>query len=158
MKKLLTIIVGILSLLSSTYLKSQDTCGLAQAMYSMFQADLNYQSNLNSFESNYRQDALTRDLNNVSDERIIPVVFHIFHNNGPENISNTKVLEALDQMNAQFAGMEGGTNTKIRFKLATIDPNGNCTNGIVRIQTSNPKIILPGSSAAEINIEKAFKN
>ena len=91
MKKLLTIIVGILSLLSSTYLKSQDTCGLAQAMYSMFQADLNYQSNLNSFESNYRQDALTRDLNNVSDERIIPVVFHIIHNNGPENISNTKV-------------------------------------------------------------------
>ncbi|MFK7757813.1 MAG: M43 family zinc metalloprotease [Flavobacteriales bacterium] len=79
-------------------------------------------------------------------EYLIPVVFHIIHNNGPENISDAQVHDAMEVLNRdfnkenadtadvveQFQGIIGDTN--IRFKLAQLDPNGNCTNGILRVQ------------------------
>ncbi len=74
----------------------------------------------------------------------IPVVFHILHVGGSENISNAQCIDAVRIMNrdyakmnadttvtiAQFKGIAGTPN--IQFALATIDPNGNCTNGINR--------------------------
>ena len=54
----------------------------------------------------------------------IPVVFHIMHNGGVENIGNDQVIDALDQLNYQFAGGEGGFDTQIQFYLASIDPYG----------------------------------
>jgi hypothetical protein len=70
---------------------------------------------------------------------LIPVVFHILHNNGPENISEAQIDDALAQLNLQFAGGEGGFNTQIQFVRAKIDPQGNCSTGINRILTSNPE-------------------
>ena len=79
---------------------------------------------------------------------IIPVVFHILHEYGPENISDAQVLDCLMHMNQDFRKLNGDTvNTipvfkplaadcDIEFRLATIDPSGNCTNGIDRIYTS----------------------
>ncbi|MES2514065.1 MAG: M43 family zinc metalloprotease [Bacteroidota bacterium] len=74
---------------------------------------------------------------------VIPVVFHILHNGGPENISDAQVVDALYILNRDFAKKNGDTlylipefksladSTKIQFALATKDPNGNCTNGII---------------------------
>ncbi|MCB0814866.1 MAG: hypothetical protein KDB87_17105, partial [Flavobacteriales bacterium] len=33
---------------------------------------------------------------------VIPVVFHIIHNNGPENISNEQVIDAVRVLNDDF--------------------------------------------------------
>ncbi len=75
---------------------------------------------------------------------IIPVVFHIIHANGPENISNAQVESAIDVMNADFKALNSGINAVIpefqsiignvnfEFRLARLDPDGNCTNGIIR--------------------------
>ena len=77
----------------------------------------------------------------------IPVVFHILHLNGPENISNDQVHNAMEILNqdfsktnpditnviSQFAGIAG--DAEIEFKLAQIDPQGDCTNGINRYET-----------------------
>ncbi|HLP53377.1 MAG TPA: M43 family zinc metalloprotease [Fluviicola sp.] len=74
----------------------------------------------------------------------IPVVFHVLHNNGSENISNAQILDALAILNrdyrklnadaanvqAVFAGMPA--DAEIEFKLATVAPNGNCFDGITR--------------------------
>ncbi len=74
----------------------------------------------------------------------IPVVFHVLHNNGVENISDAQILDELsilnrdyarlnadaDQVAAPFIGMP--TNAEIRFVLATVAPNGNCFSGITR--------------------------
>lgn len=72
----------------------------------------------------------------------IPVVFHILHQGGPENISDYQVIDAMRILNMDYAktnpdiiqvipSMQGlADSTKIQFVLATKDPNGNCTNGI----------------------------
>lgn len=82
------------------------------------------------------------------DEFIIPVVVHIMHNNGDGNISYEQVQSGIDMLNEDFnrenadAGDTRNTdeapfapiasNMGIRFELAKLDPDGNCTNGIER--------------------------
>jgi hypothetical protein len=82
------------------------------------------------------------------DPFIIPVVFHVIHEYGPENISMAQIENAVqvmtDDFNANnfainsvqdaFEGIVG--NVGIEFRLAKIDPQGNCTNGIVRTVSS----------------------
>jgi PKD repeat protein len=76
---------------------------------------------------------------------VIPVVFHIIHDFGPENISDEQVRDAVRIINEDFQKMNSDTsfvvpafkeligNPNIEFRLAQIDPNGNPTNGIVRV-------------------------
>ncbi len=76
---------------------------------------------------------------------VIPVVFHIIHNYGNENISNEQVYDALDVLNKTFRKQRVDTadivevfkpihaDTEIEFHLAKKDPNGNCHSGINRI-------------------------
>jgi PKD repeat protein len=75
---------------------------------------------------------------------IIPVVVHVFHQNGPENISEAQILNEIAQLNKSFRRQNSDTDNvrpifkdiaadaRIEFRLAKLDPQGNCTNGIVR--------------------------
>lgn len=75
----------------------------------------------------------------------IPVVFHVIHNNGSENISDEQILNGLSILNRDFALQNADASlvvsafenitadVGIEFVLATRDPNGNCTKGINRI-------------------------
>lgn len=75
---------------------------------------------------------------------IIPVVFHIIHNNGSENITNSQIYDAIEQVNLQYRKLNPDTNqivpafqsiaadAQIEIRLAQIDPDGNCTSGITR--------------------------
>jgi PKD repeat protein len=78
----------------------------------------------------------------------IPVVFHVIHTNGPENISREQILDQIRVLNNDF-NLLNGNKTKLRsvfnglaadcqikFELAKIDPNGNCTEGINRVYSS----------------------
>lgn len=77
----------------------------------------------------------------------IPVVFHIIHDNGDENISDEQVLDAMDVLNRDFRKLNEDiedvvpafaditADTEIEFRLATLDPNGICTKAINRIQS-----------------------
>lgn len=70
----------------------------------------------------------------------IPVVFHIIHDGGIENISDNDVLTALGHLNDGFehAGYYThgtGFNADIAFCLAKQDPQGNATTGINRVQS-----------------------
>lgn len=74
----------------------------------------------------------------------IPVVVHIIHNNGPENISDAQVYDAVEVINDDFNKLNNDwsnvnsafvglvADIGIEFRLAQKDPNGNCTNGITR--------------------------
>ena len=78
---------------------------------------------------------------------VIPVVFHVIHENGPENISDAQIHDAMrilnddfnqlnpdwDDVNPAFIGLVG--NIGIEFRLAQKDPNGNCTKGITRTES-----------------------
>lgn len=95
---------------------------------------------LDNFTRNYSE-----DLQKDNDVLIIPVVFHIIHTNGPENISDEQVHSAIEVMNEDYSASNPGigsviplfenniANVRFEFRLAKRDPDGNCTNGIVRV-------------------------
>ncbi len=76
--------------------------------------------------------------------KTIPVVFHILHQGGSENISDAQVIDAVKILTRDYNRQNTDTNVvvtqfknligdaQIQFELATIDPLGNCTNGIIR--------------------------
>jgi PKD repeat protein len=76
---------------------------------------------------------------------IIPVVFHIIHDYGTENISDAQILDQVAILNRDYRKDNADTvqivppfdslaaDAEIEFRLAQIDPDGNCTNGIDRI-------------------------
>jgi len=72
---------------------------------------------------------------------ILPIVFHVIHNGGPENISDGQVTSALEMLNESFDNVgyyDQGTGEKmdIQFCLAQQDPSGNLINGIMRAQST----------------------
>ena len=67
----------------------------------------------------------------------LPIVFHIIHNNGTENLSDARIQQSLVQLNQSFANTDyydqgTGVNTQIQFCMARRDPDNNATNGITR--------------------------
>lgn len=83
---------------------------------------------------------------------IIPVVFHILHEYGNENISDAQILDQMEILNRDYQKLNPDTaavipafssiigNPQLEFRLAKLDPNGNCTNGIDRIYTQETNI------------------
>jgi PKD repeat protein len=79
--------------------------------------------------------------------RIVPVVVHIIHDNWSGNITDEQVEDALRVMTEDFKRLNTDTtdtrslfkpfaaNCELEFRLAKIDPNGNCTKGIVRVNS-----------------------
>ncbi len=83
-------------------------------------------------------------------KRIIPVVFHVIHDNTPvSNISRTRVLSALERINTDLNLLNTDTSEirpvfknrtgdyNLEFRLARINPGGKCFNGITRMARPN---------------------
>ncbi|MFL2573631.1 MAG: hypothetical protein ACJ0P8_04230, partial [Flavobacteriales bacterium] len=91
-----------------------------------------------------------------SEKKIIPVVVHVIHNFGSENVTDAQVHDAIrvlnENINGQdpqfvsrtpdvFAAVVGKPN--LEFRLATKDPEGNPTSGINRIQSEMTQVQNP---------------
>lgn len=85
----------------------------------------------------------------------VPVVVHVIHNNGPENISMGQIESQIRIFNEDFrkiAGTNGdgaGVDTHYEFFLAQKDELGNCTDGVVRIQSN----LTVHSQADEVSLK-----
>jgi PKD repeat protein len=98
---------------------------------------------LEQFTANYIQQQGSQRTSGVV-LYVIPVVFHVIHNWGPENISKAQILDAVDILNKSFQKWYADSvdvasifrpiiaDAQIEFRLAQIDENGNCTDGITR--------------------------
>ena len=80
------------------------------------------------------------------DTLVLPVVFHIIHQGGPENLSDPQVLQALQTLNEGFANeafydQGSGIDTRIRFCLARQDPQGRYSTGINHVYADLPEIL-----------------
>lgn len=79
---------------------------------------------------------------------IIPLVVHVIHDDGVGNISMEQIHDGVRVLNEDLRRKNSDTtqtrdlfkpfavDAKIEFRLAKIDPDGNCTNGVVRINDS----------------------
>jgi PKD repeat protein len=121
------------------------------------------------------QEAMLRYVNDPSTpvireggKRIIPVVVHILQKGGAENISKQKVFQQIKSLNDDFQRFNADSvNTPVRFRgvagrmdvefrLATIDPLGNCTDGIVRVFTDNTVDVRDGHGFKAVSYWNAY--
>src|SRR6218665_15822 len=91
----------------------------------------------------------------------IPVVFHVLHNGGSENISKEQIMSALAILNRDYAMLNADTisvqapfqslraRADIKFELATKAPDGTCFSGITR--TLSPLSFDGSSGSAQIS-------
>jgi len=152
-------ILGIFLLCMNCIAFAQEPCGqnIVQERLYATHPELRPENNpafqeLEQFTNTFIPAPTTEDFSDVDDltigtDYIIPVVVHIIHNNGVENISDAAVERAIESLNLFFAGktafdsnidasffpVRAAFNTKkLRFVLAKFDPQGNPTNGIDR--------------------------
>ena len=104
-------------------------------------------------EKKYRHYVSDSTRDSRSSSVTIPVVFHVIHDNGPENISEDQILQGLQHLNQAFANTGAyqdilGVDTHIQFCLAQRDEEGNGFSGITRHESSYTDMALPGALTA----------
>lgn len=148
-------------------LKAQDLkyCGTTEAMNKVFQANPELHKHYLENETHLKEADVKAFTTGYTEQNrsamppvyIIPVVFHIIHQNGTENISDAQIHDAVRilnedyrKLNADFANTVSSfsgiaADCEIEFRLAQKDPSGNCTNGIDRIFSSETNVGDDGS-------------
>lgn len=157
--KILPLVFG--ALLTATFSFAQGTCGTYEGSfeeqvqkYPAFYKSLE-QKNADLEQMNKSAMHKMTRTKNTGAKRIIPVVVHIIHDMGSENLSDEQIQNALDALNKNINGQDEkmldlyqGTYPKtpdifaarrgdanIEFRLAKIDPYGEPTTGIVRVRS-----------------------
>lgn len=107
-------------------------------------AKAEYDRLIQKYQDYTHQQKMLRTAPPVSVEKVIPVVFHIIHDYNSGNISDEQVASAIDNINLDFQKLNSDTidivsdfvdiaaDLNLSFRLAKIDPQGNCTKGVTR--------------------------
>ncbi len=74
----------------------------------------------------------------------IPCVVHVVYNGSTQNISDAQIASQMTVLNEDFRRLNSdadgtwpqASDSEIEFCLASVDPNGNATNGITRTSTT----------------------
>ena len=146
-----TLLLGICIAIASM-LHAQRYCGSTDYLSQQKSLDPSLISRINAAEDFISHQLSLKAKTEEENVRIIriPVVVHIIYNTAAQNISDAQVQSQLDVLNRDFRRMNADTaNTPLRFRqlaadvqiefvLATADPEGRPTNGIVRKQSSVP--------------------
>ena len=144
-----TILSGFCLLLSSI-LFAQRQCASSTYTDQQKSLDPSFANRLNQVESFITtQSRLARENGQQAPSVIvIPVVVHVMYKTASQNITDEQVKSQLDALNRDFRRTNADTvNTPARFKsvaadvqiefqLATADPNGRATSGIIRKHTN----------------------
>jgi len=149
MKRKLLFLVGMLFLASPMFAQ-QKGCATHENHLENLQSDVKYAERLAQIEEFTAEFIQNYDPTTMAGATFtIPIVFHIVHDGdgvgSSENLSDAQVLAQLQQLNddfralntdvgnvpAEFSGLVADMD--IEFCLATVDPNGNATSGINRI-------------------------
>ncbi|MDQ3101164.1 MAG: M43 family zinc metalloprotease, partial [Bacteroidota bacterium] len=124
------------------------SCGNAELRERLIASDPGFLQREAEYEAEIRD--LIRNNSAVRDEHVvvtIPVVFHVLHLGGRENISDEQIFDQVAILNQDFRKLNAdlstaiqhfqdiAADTRIEFALPTLDPQGQCTNGIDRIHT-----------------------
>jgi hypothetical protein len=103
-------------------------------------------------------------------KKIIPVVVHVIHNFGSENVTDDQINDALELLNNNingqdddfisrtpdvFAAVVGRPN--LEFRLATIDPSGNPTSGVNRVQSEMTTVPNPRNQVKSLSYWNSYQ-
>src|ERR1700752_316180 len=150
-------------IISLSELKSQNKyCGTDEAIKQLYNAHPEMLQTFINNENAYNAASVANAQNKTLSTTVytIPVVFHVLHQNVPENLSDPQIVDAINILNRDMRKLNDDTinitpkfqdlasDIRIEFVLARLDPQGNCTNGIDRIYTSKTN---NGDDSAKIN-------
>lgn len=123
----------------------QRMCGTSQKMEEFYQKNpevRSYAKELRAFLVNPNNLKKTNRSSNIV---TIPVVVHVLYKNSTQNISDAQIQSQISVLNQDFRKLNSdfssvvpaafqpfGADLEIAFCMATKDPNGVATNGIVR--------------------------
>ena len=143
-----TILLGLCIFIASIG-HAQRECATTQYFDHLRSTDPNFQHRNEQAEGFLRQQRSAREFGGEVNSVIrIPVVVHIIYKNAAQNISDAQIKSQIDALNRDFRRKNADSvNTPARFKslaadvqiefvLATADPEGRATTGIIRKQTT----------------------
>ncbi len=154
---LLTAAVMVMCIL---HVSAQRTCGFSLDMNVIQQTDPERYHRLMQIEQRVANYVNARQMNPMLNGTVItiPVVVHVLHTGQSVgtglNISSVQVQSQIDVLNRDFRRLNAdAANTPVDFQgvaadvefqfvLACIDPDGNPTNGIVRVATTNSSFTI----------------
>ncbi len=140
MKKTITLLTVCLLFLGTTFAQERNCASMDNLEYRM-QQDPGLAQRMAQIETYTQNKVQSMEQHRVDGSIItIPVVVHVIYSNSNENISDAQILSQIQVLNDDFRRMNSDANntwsqaadTEIQFCMATVDPNGNPTNGITR--------------------------
>ncbi len=146
MKRITQFLIFGFLFVSMASLAQERNCAAMDDLDRRLQEDPRLELRMQQIE-NYTQQKI-QELNNNreinGDIITIPVVVHVLYNNSTTNISDAQIQSQIDVLNEDFRRTNSdadntwsqAADAQIEFCLATVDPNGNATNGINRKSTS----------------------
>tara|TARA_B100000902_G_scaffold399758_1_gene472351 strand:+ start:3 stop:1709 length:1707 start_codon:yes stop_codon:yes gene_type:complete len=155
MKKIFTIIC---CYLFSLNLFSQDRCGTEEYLEILQRNNPNIINERIKLEKDLQRWIQNRTSHKQNTIITVPVVVHVVYSNNQQNISDQQIQTQIDVLNNDFRRTNVdaimtpniwtsiAADCEIEFCLATIDPNGNITNGITRTQTSNSSFSITNNN------------
>ena len=149
-KRLLLNVFSVMTMVSVGNSFAQQTpysCGNDEQLRKMYAENPGLEEDYKKLVNRYKENRLIRGKSTTV--RVIPIVFHIVHEYGEENVSDEQIQDQMRILNEDFLKMNADTaivvppfdsiigDAFIEYRLATLDPYGNCTNGIEHIYNHN---------------------
>jgi hypothetical protein len=132
---------------SSSNVPKQRNCGTMIEFHRLAEQDPDYRRRLARIEETTARSVARMNVAKLKTVTI-PLVVHVIHRIAAENISDAQISSQIDVLNADYGAANTDLpsvpapwkslvgNARIRFKLATVDPSGKKTTGIVRRKTT----------------------
>lgn len=147
MKPLLTLSFIVVILLSANAQSPQHSCGFDHWLHHVKQNNPDRARAINERYASWIEQS--REMSQLRDEEVyeVPVVFHIVHNTSEQNLPDSVIYSQLEVLNEDYRRLNANASETrdeflpvagdvgIEFVLAEFDPDGNPTDGIVRVET-----------------------
>ncbi len=127
---------------------SRQWCATMAVHRRLLDDDADYAQNRSRIENRTRRRVQEPDASRFAGVASIPVVVHVVWHTPAQNISDAQVASQIEVLNQDFRATNPDVasvpaafqplvaDARIEFRLATIDPDGNPTNGITRTSTT----------------------
>src|SRR5829696_6686488 len=131
---------------------AQEPCATDQVHAAMMQTNSDYRNSINTLEQQVHSIITNQNSSANRAVYIIPVAVHVIHLGEPvgtgTNIPDAQIQAAIDGVNDRWRNFIGsGTDMEVQFCLATVDPSGNPSTGINRVNGSAiPNYISMGAN------------
>lgn len=138
----------LLSLITTLGFSQKEWCATDEMLEDYFTANPGKKAEFYKHQAEFMElPAIKGSQNNKVPTIIVPVVVHVIHYNGAGNITKQQIDDGMRVLNEDFQKLNSDTsNTRsvfqsvaadaqMEFRLAKIDPDGNCTEGINRVNS-----------------------